>query len=311
MYKDTIKVANKIISDTDLFEIFQKMNDELKENIRISNQEKIENEKFESNYQHWTLKNFEGTIKVDIDFYDDTHIRVDNYNSFITIFNSRLKDIKNLIVMYHYNYWIQNEKDSNYISQSLTMNIYEDKMNIDVNLSSADNKMNDIYDLIKAKIQNSPVKYDRIIKNKTSITNKIGLSIGMIPSAIICVLLLLVPTIREYYEKTYILFPILTLFLSLVIGNTIINGRMDKLYSPLVPEKKYAGYDSSSGKSMYKDDIDKFVNSSEIIIGKNIDNINNRKEIQEMEKKYSKFIPIELISLLVLSIIVIIVCKLI
>ena len=44
MYNDTIKVANKIISDTDLADIFQRMDEELKENQVIiftcSNREK-------------------------------------------------------------------------------------------------------------------------------------------------------------------------------------------------------------------------------------------------------------------------------
>ena len=39
MYKDTIKVANKIISYNDLFEIFSKMQEKLLECKKISNNE--------------------------------------------------------------------------------------------------------------------------------------------------------------------------------------------------------------------------------------------------------------------------------
>ena len=45
MYNDTITVANKIITDKDLLEIFQMMNDDLEENIEIAKKETIENEK--------------------------------------------------------------------------------------------------------------------------------------------------------------------------------------------------------------------------------------------------------------------------
>lgn len=310
MYSDTIKVANKIISDNDLRDIFQKMADDLKENISICNQEKIANEKYEREYQNWTTKDFEGTFKCTYNFYDDTTITVDNYNSFITIFNSRLHEIKDMWIRYNYTYWIQHGKDSKYISQTINLNIFEYKMDIEVNLSSDDEKMNNIYQLIKEKVLKSPAKYDKVIKQKNSITNKIGFAIGIIPSSIICILLLFVQTIRQLYGNTYVLFPILTTILALIIGNTIFGGRLEKLYSPLMPEKKYAGYDSSKGKSIYKDDIDKFIETSEIIIGKNINNINNRKEILNMEEKYSKYIPIELISLLVLSIIIVLICKL-
>lgn len=309
MYNDTITVANKIISDTDLFEIFQKMNDELKKNISIYNQEKINNEKFEREYQHWTTKDFDGTFKCTFNFYDDTNISVDNYNSFITIFNSRLHEIKDMWVRYHYNYTIQNGNDSKYISKLINLTIYEHKIDIEVKLGSEDDKMNDIYELIKEKIQKSPVKYDRIIKSRTLITNKIGFATGFIPGAIICTLLLLSESIRHIFSNTYIIFPLVVVFLSLIIGGTITGNRLSKLYSPLVPEKKYAGYDSNKGKSIYKDDIDSFIEKSEIIIGKNIDNLKNRKEIEELEKKWNKYIPIELISLLVLTIVVIIIGK--
>ena len=58
-----------------------------------------------------------------------------------------------------------------------------------------------------------------------------------------------------------------------MIGSIVFGGKIVRLYSSIVPEKKYAGYDSTNYQSIYKDDIEKFVQTSEIIIGKNIDNI--------------------------------------
>ena len=311
MYNDTIKVANKIISDSDLADIFQKMNEEILENTRICKQEVMQNEKYETEYQHWTTKNFEGTFKCTVNFYDDTNITFDNYNNFISIFNSRIHEIKEIWVRYHFSYWIQNGRDSKLMSQGISMNIYESKMDIDVNLSSEDKKMDDIYTLIKNKILNAPEKYDRIIKKKSSITNKVSFALGVIPSLVICTLLVFVPTIREVYGMTYVLYPIAVILLGFIIGGTVFGGKLDRLYSTIVPDKKYAGYDSTNYKSIYKDDIDSYVQSSEIIIGKNIDNIKNRREIAEIEKKYSKYIPTEIIVILVLSLIMILVGKLI
>ncbi len=309
MYNDTIKVANKIISDKDLADIFQKMEEEIKENQKICRQEKIENEKYEWEYQQWTTKNFEGEIKCTFDFYDDTSITVDNYNSFITLFNTRLHEVKNMWVRYNYRYSIQNGRNQKYISQHINMDIYEYKMDIDVNLSSDDKKMDDVYQLIKEKILRSPERYDRVIKKKNLITNKIGFALGVIPSLIIGLLLAFVPEVRKIYGMTYILFPVAVSFLALMIGNTVFGNKLDRLYSTIVPEKKYAGYDTTNNRSIYKDDIDKFLETSEIIIGKNIDNIKNRKEIIELENKYSRYIPIELIVLLVLSIVVVFIGK--
>lgn len=309
MYNDTIKVVNKIISDTDLADIFQRMDEELKENQQICRQETMQNEKYERKYQHWTTKDFDGSFTCTFNFYDDTNVTVDNYPVFITIFNNRLHEVKDMWVRYNCHYWIQNGNDQKMVSQHINMSIYEYKMDIEVNLSSDDKKMDDIYQLIKEKILHAPERYDRVIKKKSSITNKIGFALGMIPSLVICTLLVFVPAIKQIYGMTYVLFPIATIILAFMIGNTVFGGKLDRLYSTIVPEKKYAGYDSTNYKSIYKDDIEKFVETSEIIIGKNIDNIKNRKEIVELEKKYSSYIPKELIALLVLSIVMILVGK--
>ena len=116
MYNDTIKVANKIISDSDLADIFQKMNEEILENNKICKQEIMQNEKYETEYQHWTTKDFQGTFKCTVNFYDDTNITFDNYNNFISIYNSRIHEIKEIWVRYHFSYWIQNGRDSKLMS---------------------------------------------------------------------------------------------------------------------------------------------------------------------------------------------------
>lgn len=309
MYNDTLKVANKIITDSDLARIFEKMNEEMLENQKICRQETLQNEKYEREYQHWTTKGFEGKFKCTVNFYDDTNITFDNYNNFISIYNSRIHEIKNMYVSYHYSYWIQHGREDNLISQSINMNIYEYKMDIDVNLSSADKKMDDVYQLIKDIILRAPERYDRIVKKKSSITNKISFALGAIPSIVICTLLCFVPAIRHIYGASYVLYPIAVVLLGFMVGGTIFSGRLDKLYSTIVPDKKYAGYDSTNYKSIYKDDIDDYVQKSEIIIGKNIDNVKNRKEIEELETKYSKYIPIEIMVILGLSLLVILIGK--
>ncbi len=311
MYNDTLTVANKIISDKDLEEIFYKMYDEMQMCEKQFKIETSQNERYEWQYQNWTVKGYSGTFKADINFYDDTNISFDNLANFMSIFNARLHEIKSIYVRYRSSYSRKlHGRPQDFVSQSINLDIYENKMRIDVDLNSGDKIMNQVYDLIKEKILSAPEKYDRIIKKKSSISNKIGFAIGAIPTIIILTLLCFVPTVREVYAMTYILFPVGCILLSLIIGNTVCGGKLDRLYENITPDKKYAGYDSTNNKRIYKDDIDSFVQSSEIIIGKNIDNIKNRHEIEEMELKYSKFIPKEIIAIVVLSIIVVIIGKL-
>ena len=75
----------------------------------------------------------------------------------------------------------------------------------------------------------------------------------------------------------------------------------------IIPDKKYAGYDTTEHKRIYKDDIDSFISTSEILIGKKVNNLRNREAIMTEYKKYKSRIPIELIALLTITIIVIII----
>lgn len=312
MYNDTIKVANKIITDKDLEEIFMKMHEEIEMCEKQAKLEIAQNERYEREYQTWTLKNYSYTFKVDVNFYDDTNISFDSYYNFMSIFNSRLHEIKNFHLRYHCSYYRQYQGQSDkYISQHITMDVYEEKMNIDVDLNSEDKIMNQIYDIIKQKVLSAPEKYDRIIRKKSSIYNKVGFAIGFIPASIILSLLVFVPVIRQIYGMSYVGFPIACLLMAFMIGTTFCGGKLDRLYKNIIPEKKYAGYDSTNYKSIYKDDIDKYVETSEILIGKNIDNLRDRTEIKNMEEKYSKYIPTEIIVLIVLSILMILLGKLI
>ena len=150
MYSDTIKAENKVISDKDLLSIFE---------------------------YRFTFR---------IDFYDNTDITIDNYPQFLAIFNSRLPEIKNIFCDYTCHYFIQNGSVSDYVIQSISMYIRETDLDISVDLSSKDEIMNDVYELIKEKIQKAPKKYDRIIREKSKIRNKIEFAFGSMFSIGIC-----------------------------------------------------------------------------------------------------------------------------
>ena len=85
MYNDTIKVANKIITDKNLFEIFALMNEKLVSFKKIYQMEEAQNRMLEYNYQRWSFKDNGSSLSFDVNFYDDTNIRFDNYNNFLAI----------------------------------------------------------------------------------------------------------------------------------------------------------------------------------------------------------------------------------
>ena len=305
MYNDSLKVANKIITYDDLIEIFSKMQEKIGNYQKINKIEEMKNSALDYRYQIWTFKDSGSRLYFSIEFQDYNRIEFDNYNNFITVFNNRLDEVKSVSANLSLCYNIQEEgRSSDYYFQSIGMWIYEDRMEISTSLSSADDKLTDIYELIKNKIYNAPPKYDEVIKKKSSITTIVTLGIGFIPALIITTLLIFVPAIRNIYSSSYILYPIASVFLAFVIGGTVGNSKLDKCYKCVSPEKKYAGFDASSGKSYYKDDVDQYITTSEILIGKNINNLECRKEIKTLKEKYKKWIPYELGVMVLISIIV-------
>lgn len=129
----------------------------------------------------------------------------------------------------------------------------------------------------------------------------------MIPGIVITSLLLFIPVVNNIILKGYVVYPIVALILSYMIGSMISSSKLDKYYESIVPSKKYAGYDSTNYKRIYKDDIDSFVDTSEILIGKKINNLDNRRMIKKVYEKYKGLIPKELIALLIVTVIVIII----
>lgn len=310
MYNDTIKAENKIISNEDLTQIFQLMGETLKKYLRISQQEEIQNQMVDVFNRNYTFKDEGSKMKVVVDFYDNTNITFDNYENFMGIFYSRINEIKSMDVFYTLNYTVitaEPQRSRKSYMQSIHMHINENKLDIVLNLNSEDPKLDEIYKFIKNKILNAPEKYDDVIKNKSKILNIVAFGIGLIPGIVLAALLLFVPVVNNILFKGYIVYPLIAGLIAYVIGSVIASSKLDSLYEPIIPNKKYAGYDSTNNTRIYKDDIDSFVGTSEILIGKKINNLENRRKIKLEYQKYKEFIPKELIVLLVFSGIVIII----
>lgn len=306
MYNDTIKAANKIITDEDLIEIFSLMNENIIHYQKISKKEQIKNNEIPYSERTWTFKDNESKLKFNVNFYDDTVITFDNYNNFITIFNTRLHEIKHIEVIYKMSYSKKEYagQEINYFYNSIIMYIYENKMRIELSLNSKDRTTDAIYNFIKKKILSAPEKYDNVIRKKKKINTIVGLTIGFIPALIITTLLLFVPVIRNIFAESYVLYPICCLFLAFFIGTTLGANILDNLYKNISPSKKYAGYDWKNNEKIFKDDMETYLSTSEILIGKNVDNVKNRNRIMEYYNKYKKILPFELLLLIIISIIV-------
>lgn len=310
MHNDTIKVANKIITKDVLLEIFEKMHSELIGCNEIYEEEVKKNEGLNYKEKQWTLKNYSGSLKFDVNFHDDTSAVIDDYDYFISVFNKRLSEIKSVYVTYSIFYWEEsglNDFQDKCIHQKITMYIRENAADIDSILSSKSSIMVDTYSFIKEKILTAPKKYNKIIKNKFRIIMTIEFAVGFIPAIILSIFMLFSSSMRSIFTNGMVLYPAATILLGFLFGQVLYSGKMAHLYENISPERIYAGYNKSTYKSIYKDDIKDYTEKSEILIGKNYNNLKDRKTIKKLYNKYKKYLPIELLIILIMSIVVVLI----
>lgn len=301
MYQETLSVNNKLITERDLFDIFSAMSVEIDKLRKKSLDEYQKNQMYDYNYQVWGLKDFKGTLTFQVEFYDETSIKFDKFSTFMSAFNSRLNEMKYIYVHYAMTY---EKKDPTinytYVNKYINLTITEHKMNIEVSISSHDNNMNEVFELIKDKILNANEKYDKLLRDKDKILNKISLSYGLIPALIICTIAVIFPVVRQFAVKYYVVYPIAVLFFAKLIGPSFI-GKTRKLYSTISPDKKYSGYNKDTFENIYKEDINAFINAGEILIGKNVNNLLNRDEIYRTLVSAKKRLVILLVIMILIS----------
>lgn len=308
MYYDTIKCENKIISSEALMEIFQTMNDTLKKYERISEQEKMQNQMLERKYQKFTYDYTISKLSFQINFTDNTDISIDKFETFSGIFYSRISEIKNIYVRMASLYDTkEEEQQAKSYRQYITLDISNKKMNISVELDSDDPKFDNVYNKIKEKVLMAPEKYDDVMRNKSKIVNAVTVATGMIPAIIITSIFLFIPTLNKVFLKGIVVYPLVVVFLMYMIGSIIANSKLDKYYDTISPDKKYAGYDTTNNKSIYKDDMDSYLNTSDILIGSKVNNLVYREKIREIYNKYKNSVLPMILVLAVVSVVVAIV----
>ncbi len=298
------EIKNKIITYETLKDIFYKLNDVFSYWINVYKNEEQKNKMVAYNYQRWSFKNTGSEFTFNVHFKDNSRMRFEKFENFIGILETRLEEIEGINTFLNLSYAVDDGNMHKLYHQTINLTMYENEVKIRANLDSNDRKLEEVYNYIREQINSSQDRYDDVIRNKNKIKLTTGIAIGFIPSIILSTLLILVASVKELFKESFVMYPVIVLFLTYFFGMIIGNSIFENLYKNINPKQKYIGYDSSNHRSMYKDDIDKYRDSSEVLIGKNINNIKDRKEIIDIYNKYKIFISKELIILLICSLII-------
>lgn len=304
MYNESINTNNKIISTDLILNIFDRMNELIKSYTSKANREEqtYNSLSFENQLNiKREFSNFISNFSFIVDFYDSTNITINNYESFVGIFNSRLHEIRSIISNFSFSYFDVNNK---ICSNSINLMIFENSFDIRVAIDNSNNEMTELFNYIKSSIYGAPEKYDFVMKNKSKICFFYTFALGSIVSIILSVILVCMPPVFSILTGGYwILFPVICLILGYFLGTLLFSGTISNLYKNIDMETIYDGYDPNTFESKYKPDKNSYINSSEVIIGKNIDNLSNRNKIKELYYEKKKYIKFELIAIVVITLI--------
>lgn len=304
MYNESINTNNKIISTDLILNIFGRMNELIKSYTSKANKEEqtYNSLSFENQLNmKREFSNFISDFSFTVDFYDSTNITINNYESFIGIFNSRLHEIRSIISNFSISYFDVNNKSC---SNSINLMIFENSFDIRVAIDNSNNEMTELFNYIKSSIYGAPEKYDFVMKNKSKICFLYTFALGSIVAIILSVILVCMPPVFSILTGGYwMLFPVICLILGYFLGTLLFSGSISNLYKNIDMEKIYDGYDPNTFESKYKSDKNSYINSSEVIIGKNIDNLSNRNKIKNLYYEKKKYIKFELIAIVVITLI--------
>lgn len=202
------------------------------------------------------------------------------------------------------------DADEIYNIRIIVTNSYGSRMRdviVNVDATNQESEARNVYSTIMNMLEDNPDRYDKTIKFRKIRMQSFTISIGIILSYILYVVLMmnkekLTPDILGYLDnKNILVFG--QWFVAILLGNVAACWYILSIYRPLLPESKYAGYNSSTYKSVYKDDIADYLEHSEVHIGKFWDAEKRRNKIEKIYKITKLVVLIQIVISTVLFLI--------
>ena len=278
----------KIVDIANYFEDYKEKYDKLFEEDR----EKNKNLPFIERRPEYD--NVSAEIKYTIAFHNGQTIKEKDFNWFISNLNNT-KIIKEIELYLSIRYFSKSDKDNlnseyNSITASVDfrdagMNLQYSDVIINVNTTNQERESNNIYSTIMNTLEDTEDRYNNTIKHRKIRTQCFTISVGIILSYILYIILRIninkiPPVLAEYLDNKYVLV-FGQWFIAIVFGNVLSYWYMLMLYKPLLPYAKYAGYNSSTHRSVYRDDISDYLEHSEVHFGKYWDAEKKRKSFRK------------------------------
>lgn len=295
------KVINKQIPLDSIIKVANHLEDYKEKYDKKFELEENKNKNIPYGEKQWEYENGNTSISYTIEFKNGKNIRESNYNWFVGNLNqpSTIKSIS--IDLYISFYTKSNSSTTNDIYNKISISLYfrEFDASIDIDTTNQENEAHNVYSEIMNILEDNEDRYNKTIKHRKIRIQSFCISIGIVLSYILYIALRmnidkLDSFIVQYLDNKLVLL-IGQWLVAILSGNVLSYWLIVSIYKPLLPESKYAGYNYSRGRGNYIDDVDDFVEHSEIHFGKYWDAAKRRTTIEKIYKITSKIILVQLL----------------
>ena len=304
-------IVNKQIPISSIIDVANYLEKYKEDYLKKFHDDELKNKNIPIKEQRWSYGYSHAEVNYIIEFHDGKSITEKNYNWFIdTIKNPKVIKCIELALNIWYTSDISNdESQSNSIHVDISFReSFSDLRYCDLYLSvETKNRESEAYSIhsnIVDILEKNEERFNKTIKLRQLRIQSFSIVVGLILSYILYLLLsinksALNPIMISYLSNKYLIV-FGQWFLAILLGNLFGCWYILSIYKPLLPNTRYAGYDYSSSKSIYKDDIDEYVKHSEIHIGQFWDAAQRRSKIEKIYKITNKIILVQLLISIVL-----------
>lgn len=307
------KVVNKQIPIKSIIDVANYLDDYKNRYDNVFEKEEMQNKNLdysEKNYEH---ENGSTELRYTVRLVNGKEMTETDYNWFIGMLNDlrAIEEVRlNLRISY---YGKQGNERHNSVYNQISANVefrdaqhelnYSD-VHVNIQTTNQESEAHNIYSTIMNTLENNEDRFDKTIKHRKIRMQSLCISVGIVLSYILFVILKInqgnLPTfLAEYLGNKYvILFG--QWFVAILLGNVFAYWYILSIYKPLLPSTKYAGYNRSTYKAQYTDDIDDYLEHSEIHFGKYWDAENRRNKIEKIYKITSKIVLVQLLISVIL-----------
>ena len=310
------KVVNKQIPIKSIIDIANYFDDYKNRYNNMFEQDKKKNKDLAFGDKNLEYENGNTELRYTVKLRNGQDMTETDYNWFIGQLNQP-GAIEEIMLDLRVSYYNKSGKE-NYNDQYNSINVSVDfrdarmdlrysDVSIDVQTTNQEREANNIYSTIMNTLEDNEDRLNKTIKHRKIRIQSFCISVGIILSYILYIVLRMnmnkfpIEIVTYLTNKYVIVFG--QWFVAILLGNIFSYWYILSIYRPLLPEAKYAGYNSSTYKSVYKDDIDNYIEHSEVHFGQFWDAEKRRTKIENIYKITSKIVLVQLLISIILFLI--------